>query len=92
MEDLAALVATIYVLLAGVAVVNIVLTVLAKKRKLRPWIAMTFNALTGFAAIFGISIACFKTVSTHSTSPIKRSYSSRCNRVALESSIPFKSL
>ena len=57
MEDLAALVANIYVLLAGVAVVNIVLAVLAKKRKLRPWIAMTFNALTGFAAIFGISIA-----------------------------------
>ncbi|MDG2497392.1 MAG: hypothetical protein P8M68_04320 [Aquiluna sp.] len=57
MEDLAALVATIYVLLAGVAVVNIVLAVLARKRKLRPWISMTFNALTGFAAIFGISIA-----------------------------------
>lgn len=36
MEDLAALVATIYVLLAGVAVVNIVLAVLAKKRNFVP--------------------------------------------------------
>lgn len=56
MEDLAALVATIFVLLAGVAAINILLAVLARKRKVKPWIAMTFNAITGFAAIFGISI------------------------------------
>ena len=57
MEDLAALVATIYVLLAAVAVVNVLLAVLARKRKVKPWIAMVFNALTGFASIFGISVA-----------------------------------
>jgi hypothetical protein len=57
MEDLAVLVATIYVLLGGLALVNILLAVLSRRKKLRAWIAMVFNALTGFAAIFGISIS-----------------------------------
>jgi hypothetical protein len=57
MEDLAALVATILVLLVGAALINILLAVLSRRKKLRPWIAMVFNALTGFAAIFGISIS-----------------------------------
>jgi len=56
MDDLAALVATIYVLLGGVAVVNILLAVLSRRKKLKPWIAMVFNAITGFGAIFGISL------------------------------------
>lgn len=56
MDDLAALVATIYVLLGGVSVVNILLAVLSRRKKLKPWIAMVFNAITGFGAIFGISI------------------------------------
>jgi len=56
MEDLAALVATIYVLLGGVAVVNILLAVLSRRKKVKPWIAMVFNAITGAGAIFGISI------------------------------------
>ncbi len=57
MEDLAALVATILVLLGGVALINVLLAVLSRRKKLKPWIAMVFNALTGFAAIFGISIS-----------------------------------
>lgn len=57
MEDLAALVATILVLLVGAALINILLAVLSRRKKLRAWIAMVFNALTGFAAIFGISIS-----------------------------------
>jgi VIT1/CCC1 family predicted Fe2+/Mn2+ transporter len=57
MEDLAALVATIYVLLGGLALVNILLAVLSRRKKLKPWIAMVFNAITGFGAIFGISIS-----------------------------------
>jgi hypothetical protein len=57
MEDLAALVATILVLLVGAALINILLAVLSRRKKLRPWIAMVFNALTGFAAIFGISLS-----------------------------------
>ena len=57
MEDLAALVATIYVLLGGVAVVNVLIAILARLRKVKPWIAIVFNALTGFGAIFGISVA-----------------------------------
>ena len=57
MDDLAALVATIYVLLGGVAVVNIFLAFLSKRKKLKPWIAMVFNAITGFGAIFGISLS-----------------------------------
>jgi len=57
MDDLAALVATIYVLLGGVAVVNILLAVLSRRKKLKPWIAMVFNAITGFGAIFGISLS-----------------------------------
>ena len=57
MEDLAVLVATIYVLLGGLALVNIVLAVLSRRKKLKPWMAMVFNAITGFGAIFGISIS-----------------------------------
>jgi predicted membrane-bound spermidine synthase len=57
MEDLAALVATIYVLLGGLALVNILLAALSRRKKLKPWIAMVFNAITGFGAIFGISIS-----------------------------------
>jgi CHASE2 domain-containing sensor protein len=57
MEDLAALVATVLVLLGGVAVINILLAVLSRRKRLKPWIAMVFNAFTGFAAIFGISIS-----------------------------------
>jgi predicted membrane-bound spermidine synthase len=57
MEDLAALVATIYVLLGGLALVNILLAVLSRRKKLKPWIAMVFNAITGFGAIFGSSIS-----------------------------------
>ena len=57
MEDLAALVATILAVFVGMAVINILLAVLSRRKKLKPWIAMVFNALTGFAAIFGISIS-----------------------------------
>ena len=57
MEDLAALVATIYVLLGGLALVNILLAVLSRRKKLKPWIARVFKAITGLGAIFGISIS-----------------------------------
>jgi predicted membrane-bound spermidine synthase len=57
MEDLAALVATIYVLLGGLALVNMLLAALSRRKKLKPWIAMVFNAITGLGAIFGISIS-----------------------------------
>ena len=57
MEDLAALVATILAVFVGMAVINILLAVLSRRKKLKPWIAMVFNALTGFAAIFGICIS-----------------------------------
>jgi predicted membrane-bound spermidine synthase len=57
MEDLAALVATIYVLLGGLALISILLAVLSRRKKLKPWMAMVFNAITGFGAIFGISIS-----------------------------------
>ena len=57
MEDLAALVATILAVFVGMAVINILLAVLSRRKKLKPWIAMVFNALTGLAAIFGISIS-----------------------------------
>jgi hypothetical protein len=57
MEDLAALVATILAVFVGVALINILLAVLSRRKKLKPWIAMVFNALTGFAAVFGISIS-----------------------------------
>ena len=57
MEDLAALVATILAVFIGVGLINILLAVLSRRKKLKPWIAMVFNALTGLAAIFGISIS-----------------------------------
>jgi Na+/glutamate symporter len=43
--------------LGGLALVNILLAVLSRRKKLKPWIAMVFNAITGFGAIFGISIS-----------------------------------
>jgi predicted membrane-bound spermidine synthase len=57
MEDLAVLAATIYVLLGGLALISILLAVLSRRKKLKPWMAMVFNAITGFGAIFGISIS-----------------------------------
>jgi predicted membrane-bound spermidine synthase len=57
MEDLAALVATILAVFVGMAVINILLAVLSRRKKLKPWIAMVFNAITGLGAIFGISIS-----------------------------------
>jgi len=57
MEDLAALAATIYVLLGGLALISILLAVLSRRKKLKPWMAIVFNAITGLGAIFGISIS-----------------------------------
>jgi predicted membrane-bound spermidine synthase len=57
MEDLAALAATIYVLLGGLALISILLAVLSRRKKLKPWTAIVFNAITGLGAIFGISIS-----------------------------------
>ena len=57
MEDLAVLAATIYVLLGGLALISILLAVLSRRKKLKPWMAIVFNAITGLGAIFGISIS-----------------------------------
>jgi VIT1/CCC1 family predicted Fe2+/Mn2+ transporter len=56
MEDLAVLAATIYVLLGGLALISILLAVLSRRKKLKPWMAIVFNAITGLGAILASAL------------------------------------
>lgn len=55
MESLAALVATILFGLIAIALVNLVLVVLVRKGKLKLWVGILSNSITGVAAIIGIN-------------------------------------
>jgi hypothetical protein len=55
MESLAAVVATIFVGMIAIAIVNLVLVVLTRRGKLKLWVGIVSNSITGIAAIFGIS-------------------------------------
>lgn len=55
MESLAALVATILFGLIAIALVNLVLVVLVRRRKLKLWVGILSNTITGIGAIIGIN-------------------------------------
>jgi hypothetical protein len=55
MESLAAVVATIFVGMILIALVNLVVAVLTRRGKLKLWVGIVSNTVTGIAAIFGIS-------------------------------------
>lgn len=55
MESLAAVVATILFGLIGIALVNLVLVVLVRRGKLKLWVGILSNSITGIGAIIGIN-------------------------------------
>ncbi|MEY3956239.1 MAG: hypothetical protein RLZ73_693, partial [Bacteroidota bacterium] len=55
MESLAAVVATIFVGMILIALVNLVVVIFTRRGKLRLWVGIVSNTITGIAAIFGIS-------------------------------------
>jgi hypothetical protein len=57
MESLAALVAAMFVGFIALSLVNLLLVVLARRGKLRLWIGIVSNTITGLIAIWGISAA-----------------------------------
>jgi uncharacterized membrane protein YjjP (DUF1212 family) len=57
MESLAALVAAMFVGFIALSLVNLLLVVLARRGKIRLWIGIVSNTITGLIAIWGISAA-----------------------------------
>ncbi len=57
MESLAAVVAAMFVGFIALSLVNILLVVLARRGKLKLWIGIVSNTITGLVAIWGISVA-----------------------------------
>jgi hypothetical protein len=57
MESLAALVAAMFVGFIALSLVNFLLVVLARRGKLKLWIGIVSNTITGLVAIWGISAA-----------------------------------
>lgn len=55
MESLAAVVATIFVGMILIGIVNLALVILTRRGKLKLWVGIISNTITGIAAIFGIS-------------------------------------
>jgi hypothetical protein len=55
MESLAAVVAAIFLGLIAISLVNLVLAVLARRGKVKLWVGIVSNTITGIAAIFGIN-------------------------------------
>lgn len=55
MESLAAVVATIFVGMILIALVNLVVVIFTRRGKLKLWVGIVSNTVTGIAAIFGIS-------------------------------------
>lgn len=56
MESLAALVATIYAGLVLVLIANIIVAVLARRGKIKYWIGIAMNTLTGLVAAWGVTV------------------------------------
>jgi len=56
-ESLAALVASIFVGLILLSLVNLLLVILARRGKIKLWIGIVSNTITGLVAIWGISAA-----------------------------------
>jgi hypothetical protein len=55
MESLAALVATILFGLIAIALLNLVLALLVRRGKLKLWVGIVSNSITGIAAIIGMN-------------------------------------
>ena len=56
MESLAALVATIYAGLVLVLIANIIVAVLARRGRIKYWIGIAMNTLTGLVAAWGVTV------------------------------------
>ena len=54
MESLAAVVATIFVGMIAIAIINLVVVIFTRRGKLKLWVGIVSNSITGIAAIFGI--------------------------------------
>ncbi len=57
MESLAALVAAMFVGFIALSLLNLLLVVLARRGKIKLWIGIVSNTITGLVAIWGISAA-----------------------------------
>ena len=57
MESLAALVAAMFVGFIALSLVNLLLVFLARRGKIKLWIGIVSNTITGLVAIWGISAA-----------------------------------
>ncbi len=55
MESLAALVATILFGLIAIALLNLILALLVRRGKLKLWVGIVSNSITGIAAIIGMN-------------------------------------
>ena len=55
MESLAAVVAKIFVGMIAIAIINLVVVIFTRRGKLKLWVGIVSNSITGIAAIFGIS-------------------------------------
>ena len=55
MESLAALVAGIFIAQIAISILNIVLAILYRRGKIKRWIAILANAVTGILALWGIA-------------------------------------
>lgn len=56
MESLAALVATIYAALVLISIANVIVAVLARRGRIRFWIGIAMNTLTGLVAAWGVTV------------------------------------
>lgn len=56
MESLAAIVATIYAALVLVSIANVILAVLARRGRIKFWIGIVSNTLTGLVAAWGVTV------------------------------------
>jgi hypothetical protein len=57
MESLAIIVMVIFIGLIVISLVTILIAVLARRKKVKFWVAMVFNVFTGLLAAWGISVA-----------------------------------
>lgn len=55
MESLAAIVATIYAALLLVSIANVIVAVLARRGRVKFWIGMVMNTLTGLIAAWAVT-------------------------------------
>lgn len=57
MESLAAFVATLFVAIIGFSLLNLLLVILSRRGKIKLWIGIVSNTITGLIAIWAINAA-----------------------------------